>query len=102
MAQEATLVSNDVEVSWNVNTEADMSHYLVFKTQDKSNWGEPVRVDHPTNFKRFDDLADGQWFFKVDAVDFSGNISPDSDEVFITIDASAPAKPTGLEVIKKK
>lgn len=93
------LYAATVQVSWNANTEADMSGYNIYQ-------GDVCigTVQHPLTVFTTKELPDGTYFFSVSAFDNATppNESIRSDAVSIKIDTTAPVKPTGIKVIIAK
>jgi hypothetical protein len=91
------LYAATVQVSWNANTESDMSGYNIY--QGNVCIGT---VQHPLTVFTTQELPDGTYTFSVSAFDTSGNESIRSDAVSIKIDTTAPNKPTGIKAIIAK
>lgn len=90
------LYAATVQVSWDQNTEADMASYKVYQ-------GNTVvgTVQHPTATFDVLNVPDGIYTYYVSAVDTAGNESVKSDGASITVNTTAPAKPTGIRAIIK-
>jgi hypothetical protein len=105
---------NDKSVlQWNMNAEADMDHYNVYS----SNFPIDVTIDntslillqvpHPTPgatevvHPLKSTLSDGEKYFRVSAIDQTGNESPLSSEVGCMYD-KIPATPQNIQIILSK
>ncbi len=74
-----------VMVSWDPNSESDLSGYKVYYGTASRNYGQVVDVGNVTS-RRIGGLQPGvRYFFAVTAYDFSGNESDFSEEVNIVI-----------------
>lgn len=96
IAQAAT-----VQVTWNPNTEPDLSGYKLYHGTASGQYGEPVDVGNVTgHVMEITPQYGATYYFAVTAYDTSGNESGYSDEATCFIpDGRAPEKPTGLRAI---
>lgn len=85
-----------VRVSWNPNTESDLEGYRVFCGTSSRSYEKTVTVGRVTSIE-VSGLSSGvTYYFAVKAFDFSGNESPYSDEVSITIPSQSSSQlPSG-------
>ena len=96
IAQAAT-----VQITWNPNTEPDLSGYKLYHGTASGQYGEPVDVGNVTgHVMEITPQYGGTYYFAVTAYDTSGNESGYSDEATCFIpDGVKPEKPTGLRAI---
>ncbi len=80
------------DLSWNANTEPDLSGYKVYYGASSGNYGTPISVGNTTSHS-LTNLSDGTYFFAVTAIDTSGNESGFSNEVSKTLSASDSTAP---------
>ncbi len=90
-----------VLLTWRMNLELDVSHYDVFRSMDvlgiyKQINQTPVPADKPYYYD--DSVYSGPtYYYKIKAIDFSGNISEFSNSLSgKPADSKPPAKPTNL------
>ena len=98
IAQAAT-----INVSWNPNTEEDLSGYRLYVGQASGQYGEPVDVGNVTgHVMEITPQHGATYYFALTAYDTSGNESGYSDEATCFVpDDGEPDKPTGLRAIIK-
>ena len=98
IAQAAT-----INVSWNPNTEPDLSGYKLYHGTASGQYGEPVDVGNVTgHVMEITPQYGATYYFALTAYDTSGNESGYSDEATCFVpDGRAPEKPTGLRAIIK-
>jgi len=101
--------ASDVTFEWDSNTEADMSYYNIYRSDDNQvTWNKvnPVSITHTgmgtetwTDFG----VPDGTYSYYATAVDTDGNESEKSNIVTGSFDTEAPAPPQNLLItlIKK-
>ena len=96
IAQAAT-----VQVTWNPNTEPDLSGYKLYHGTASGQYGEPVDVGNVTGHAmQITPEYGATYYFALTAYDTSGNESGYSDEASCFIpDGVKPEKPTGLRAI---
>ena len=96
IAQAAT-----VQVTWNPNTEPDLSGYKLYHGTASGQYGEPVDVGNVTgHVMEITPEYGATYYFALTAYDTSGNESGYSDEASCFVpDGRAPEKPTGLKAI---
>ncbi len=96
IAQAAT-----INVSWNPNTEPDLSGYKLYHGTASGQYGEPVDVGNVTgHVMEITPEYGATYYFALTAYDTSGNESGYSAEATCFIpDGVKPEKPTGLRVI---
>ncbi len=96
IAQAAT-----INVSWNPNTEPDLSGYRLYVGQASGQYGEPVDVGNVTgHVMEITPEYGATYYFALTAYDTSGNESGYSDEATCFVpDGVKPEKPTGLRAI---
>jgi len=96
IAQAAT-----VQVTWNPNTEPDLSGYKLYHGTASGQYGEPVDVGNVTgHVMEITPQHGATYYFALTAYDTSGNESGYSDEATCFIpDGVKPEKPTGLRAI---
>lgn len=98
IAQAAT-----VQVTWNPNTEPDLSGYKLYHGTASGQYGEPVDVGNVTgHVMQITPEYGATYYFALTAYDTSGNESGYSAEATCFIpDGVKPEKPTGLKAIIK-
>ena len=98
IAQAAT-----VQVTWNPNTEPDLSGYKLYHGTASGQYGEPIDVGNVTgHVMEITPQHGATYYFALTAYDTSGNESGYSDEATCFIpDGVKPEKPTGLKAIIK-
>ena len=98
IAQAAT-----VQVTWNPNTEPDLSGYKLYHGTASGQYGEPVDVGNVTgHVMEITPQHGATYYFALTAYDTSGNESGYSDEASCFVpDGVKPEKPTGLRAIIK-
>ena len=96
IAQAAT-----VQVTWNPNTEPDLSGYKLYHGTASGQYGEPVDVGNVTgHVMEITPQHGATYYFALTAYDTSGNESGYSDEATCFVpDGVKPEKPTGLRAI---
>jgi len=96
IAQAAT-----VQVTWNPNTEPDLSGYKLYHGTASGQYGEPIDVGNVTgHVMEITPQHGATYYFALTAYDTSGNESGYSDEATCFIpDGVKPEKPTGLRAI---
>ena len=96
IAQAAT-----VQVTWNPNTEPDLSGYKLYHGTASGQYGEPVDVGNVTgHVMEITPEYGATYYFALTAYDTSGNESGYSAEATCFIpDGVKPEKPTGLRAI---
>jgi len=73
-------------VAWNKNMEADLSHYVIYRSTSSGASTEIGTVYQPDTTYIDSDLQKGiPYYYRLKAVDFSGNYSGFSDEVSAAI-----------------
>ena len=97
------LFAGNVTVSWDANTESDLSGYKVYYGTESGAYDKVVNVGNITS-QKIENLTDGQtYYFVVTAYDASGNESSFSAEVNIVVqapqDTEAPKAPVNVKVI---
>ncbi len=80
-----SLTENGATVTWDANTESDLSGYKVYYGTSSGNYFDVIDVGNTTSFLINGLLIETTYFFAVTAFDFSGNESEFSDEVSFTI-----------------
>lgn len=96
IAQAAT-----INVSWNPNTEPDLSGYKLYHGTASGQYGEPVDVGNVTgHVMEITPQHGATYYFALTAYDTSGNESGYSAEATCFVpDSGEPEKPTGLRAI---
>ncbi|MEW6294825.1 MAG: Ig-like domain-containing protein [Candidatus Diapherotrites archaeon] len=85
---EAQAGNSKVELSWNANSESDLSKYIVYYGTSSGSYGTDI-IETTGNSATVYELQNGTtYYFSVRAVDSSGNKSTYSDEVSSTPQAS--------------
>ena len=94
--------NTDVTLAWDSNTESDMSHYKMYRSDDGGiSWIMVGQIPHiGTGEETFMDenVPDGSYKWRVTAVDLTGLESGPSNVVGETLESQPPAPPTGLWV----
>jgi len=78
--------SNNVIISWNKNSESDLSGYKIFRGEESGTYYDSVDIGNNTQFHWNNLTPNVTYYFAVTAYDKSGNESPFSDEVILFID----------------
>ena len=78
----------NASLSWDGNTESDLSGYKIYFGVVSGSYGDPVDVGN-TKSHTLSDLADGTYYFTVTALDTSGNESLFSNEVSKTFSSTS-------------
>ncbi len=80
---------NQVHLTWTAETGGDTDHYRIYRTKD-GEAGEMLLKNkwHYTDFYDDDIDLDVQYAYRVEAVDFAGNVSTAADPVSIQIQAA--------------
>ena len=91
----AAPAGSDVTLTWNANAEPDLLGYLLFRNDELVN-GEGSILDYrpfALTATEYDDLGlpDGEFVYRVFAIDEAGNLSPPSQEASATLDTGPPA-----------
>ena len=96
----ATAGPNQVSLSWTANTEPDLSYYIIYRSQ--TDGFTPVaadsidKVDKPATTYTNTGLTAGTYYYKLAAVDSTGNKGSPSAQASATL---APAASTGLTAV---
>lgn len=92
------IYSATATISWDPNSESDLSHYKIYYGQSSGSYGAPVDVGNVTSFTitKLEELTD--YYFVVTALDFSGNESGFSLEVTHRTDGTLPEDDPDPEV----
>ncbi len=81
-----------VELSWDINSEPDLAGYWVYRSEQPDTPGQKLNSQlllSPT-FRDMTALPGKQYFYRVSAVDSSGNVSPLSSSVSAAIARQEP------------
>lgn len=81
-------------VSWNANTESDLSGYKIYHGLDSGLYNENIDVGNVTSYVVSGILSNRTTYFVVTAYDFSGNESPFSEEVSFNPTPEKPPMPS--------
>ena len=84
--------NTSVTVSWNAQTESDLSGYKIYYGTESGSYDDVLDVGDTTSFPINNLVVGTTYFFVVTAYDFSGNESGFSDEVSTTITDTVPTK----------
>ena len=101
--QAGKVVTCSEGLSWDANTEPDMASYLLSVGTTPGIYGADISVAHPSRprvvvpCQTAGVVTDGQYYFVVEAMDLSGNISEPSDEFPFFLD-KLPRRPIALDV----
>lgn len=89
--------SNQISLTWNANGEPDLSYYIVYRNPASGftpTSGDSVgRVNKPGTVFTTAALSNGTYYFRLSAVDSTGNKSVLSAQVSATISGSSVAPP---------
>ncbi|MCH8981657.1 Ig-like domain-containing protein, partial [candidate division KSB1 bacterium] len=85
-------------VSWDANTESDLSGYKIYYGTSSGSYDDVVDVGNTTSFSINNLVVGTTYFFVVTAFDFSGNESGFSNEVSFTPTQGTPPQITGVSV----
>jgi len=95
--------SSRIDLDWNSNPESDLDHYNVYRSTTSGftpDFGNPVRSPSSSDYSDTGLAPSTTYYYRVTAVDRSGNESGPSVEVSATtlpsIDNIPPDPPTGL------
>jgi hypothetical protein len=87
-----SLLSNDITVSWNANSEPDLAGYKIYYGLFSRNYSNILDVGNITSYEI--ELPGGvKYFFAVTAYDTAANESVFSEEVSIYLDVPDTTKP---------
>lgn len=81
-------------LTWTPNTEVDLASYKVYR-----NGAIIATVLKGTATYKDTLLADGVYVYDLTALDKTGNESPHSVNVSVTVDTNPPQAPAGLAVV---
>lgn len=85
------LLASTVTVSWDANTESDLSGYNIYYGTNPGSYDDAIDVSNNVSWFVNNLVVKAIYYFVVTAYDFSGNESGFSEEVSIFV--SAPEKP---------
>jgi len=88
------LFGSTATVSWDANTESDLSGYTIYFGTSSGSYNENVWVRNVTSFVVSNLELNREYFFVVTASDFSGNESGFSEEVSFVSALEKPPMPT--------
>jgi fibronectin type 3 domain-containing protein len=87
----------EIFISWNPNPESDIDHYLWERASNPEFEPGSEPFEEPAVSHQDSGLEPGEtYYYRVSAVDATGNTSPTSDVVSAVALDTAPAAPTGL------
>ncbi|NOX89701.1 MAG: T9SS type A sorting domain-containing protein [Calditrichaeota bacterium] len=85
----AELVDDNIQLTWNENTEKDIAYYAVYR--DTVNDFKPSSIDDAISIVTSPEFEDkniennSMYYYRVSAIDYNGNESPLSNEVMVNI-----------------
>lgn len=85
---QAAYAAADVQLTWNANTEVDLSHYRLHRgnTSDFTPTADNLVADSLTGTSTVETAVPaGTWHYRMVAIDLSGNVSPPSTAAALTI-----------------
>lgn len=89
-----------VTVTWTANTETDLSHYEVHKSDEVDGVYTKFPDEYLTASATFPDLPEGDYYFKIKAVDTCGNKSGLNEaSERARVDRTAPAEVEGRATV---
>jgi hypothetical protein len=80
--------STSIILNWNKNTEADFSHYLIYRDVNQNFIADSTKLIAETSDTSYVDMISSETdklFYKLRAVDNQGNQSAPSEEIFINL-----------------
>jgi hypothetical protein len=80
--------STSIVLNWNKNTEADFSHYLIYRDVNQDFTADSTKLIAETSDTSYADMISSETdklFYKLRAVDYQGNQSAPSEEIFINL-----------------
>ena len=91
----ASVSGDDVQLSWDANSEGDLLGYLVYRNGEPVNWSGTLPDDLrqlalPDTDYMDGEVPDGQHEYRVFAIDEAGNVSEASDPADVTLDLGPP------------
>jgi len=88
----ATDASPEVDVSWSINPEADLAGYRVYRSEQENENGEPVASDLLLSpaYRDTSVRSDHRYWYRVSAVDRTGNESVPSAPVLADVVQHSP------------
>jgi len=98
------LAASEVAFEWDSNTEPDISHYNIYRSDDgqatweKVNLNPIPHIGNGTETWTEAGVPDGTYHWYATAVDTEDNESGPSNIVSATIDTQAPAPPQGFSI----
>jgi hypothetical protein len=97
----STCYAASLEVTWDTNTEPDLASYKLYSSFTNGIWGFPIAtIAAPTTIYTIPNITDGTYYIALSAVDTAGNES-EKAVASITVNVTAPVKPTGLKLLLK-
>ena len=78
------IFAETITVSWNANTESDLSGYKIYYGTSSGSYDDEVDVGNTTSFSINNLVVGTTYYFVVTAYDFSGNESGFSKEIAFT------------------
>ncbi len=85
----ARLYAGTATVSWDANSESDLSGYKIYYGTSSGSYDDALDVGNKTSFSINNLVVGTTYFFVVTAYDFSGNESGFSDQVDFKITSTA-------------
>lgn len=70
-------------LTWNANTESDLAGYRLYQSTTSGTYGSPIEVGNVTSYAVNNLVSGTRYYFRLTAVDTSGNESSPSSEVSI-------------------
>jgi fibronectin type 3 domain-containing protein len=98
--------TTDITLSWDTNTEPDLTGYRVYQSAVSSVYskttGKVCDVAKTSTTCVITALPDGTYFWVATAYDGNGNESPFSNEVSVKLDTTPPSSPKNLKQVSVK
>ena len=96
----ATVAGHDVSLQWVASLDADVAGYHVYRQQEiNGGWTRVTPTPRPGTEYVDDALANGDYRYRVTAIDDSGNESGPSNEVDAIVAVAGPAPPGALTAV---
>jgi hypothetical protein len=90
---------NQATLTWAASREPDLSHYIVYRSASPSGLENPVaRVDKPDTTYKDTGLSAGTYYYRVRAVDATGNRSAASNQASVTLAPALSLSSTSLSL----
>jgi fibronectin type 3 domain-containing protein len=98
----ATVLSADVDLTWDQNTESDLAGYRIYHGTSSGNYDINIDIGNPTTYT-VSGLIEGEtYYLALTAYDTSNNESGYSNEVSYDVpitDSTPPGDPMNMQIV---